>query len=112
MHRAGAFYCAACGASLSTPVANTAPVEVSSVRLPVDAKRDAFNRACRSGRVRGARKQGRVWICTLEAWNARADAPAPAGLPKRKRSARVMPLRPKDDHDVCAELGLAARRSA
>lgn len=73
--------------------------EYSTLRLPVDAKSaDAFNRACRAGRVAGATKRGRVWKCTRAAWDGRAKAPSP--------------LAPSNDvaPDVLAELG--ARRSA
>lgn len=109
MHRAGALYCAACGASLASPT--TAITEVSSVRPPVDATADQFNRACRSGRVVGARKRGRVWIATVENWNARATAPAPHGVAQReKKPANVTPIRP--DAAVLEELGLSSRRTA
>ena len=55
-----------------------APLVVSTVNLPPDAKNaQAFNRACRRGDVAGAEKRGRVWTCTLAAWNARRAAPAP-----------------------------------
>lgn len=109
--------CTSCGATTtvgnSTACATSAPAEVSSVRLPADAKdRDAFNRACRSGRVRGAVKRGRVWTCTLAAWNERAPAQTPRGLVSRKtKGGSVTPIRPADDA-VLAELGLGARRTA
>lgn len=71
-----------------------AVVEVSSLRLPIDARdREHFNRECRAGRVRGAYKRGRVWIAELEAWNARAPAPRPRGLPDAAppRTRKAMP---------------------
>lgn len=47
----------------------------STYRLPTDAKNQgAFNRACRDGRVVGATKLGRVWVCSVEAWEARSPA--------------------------------------
>lgn len=65
----------------------------STHRLPPDAKNaDAFNRACRSGRVQGARKSesGRAWICTHAAWDSRAPAPRPAIAPNASR-AKTLP---------------------
>jgi hypothetical protein len=91
------------------------PAEVSTVRLPADAKNeDAFNRACRSGRVEGARKVGRIWVATLDAWNRRASAEQPKGIAPRTRrksppetaAASATELRA----DVLAELGAVVRR--
>lgn len=63
---------------LEKPVADIAVDEVSSVRLPPDAKNaDVFNRACRSGRVKGARKVGKVWIATRGDWEARERCKPP-----------------------------------
>jgi len=85
----------------------------STYHLPPDAKSaDAFNRACRTGRVEGATKRGRAWSCSAAAWEARRAAPAPRGL------ARVAAFGSDDASDVLdvsvlAELGAApARRSA
>ncbi len=103
--------CATCNKAISQLAA---PAEVSSVRLPVDAKDvDAFNRACRTGRVTGARKMGRVWVATLDAWNARSRAEAPRGIAPRKnmKGGTVTPIRSNDDADVLAELGLGSRRA-
>jgi hypothetical protein len=42
----------------------------SSRRLPPDLSCAAtFNRACRSGGVRGAEKHGRSWVCSVDAWS-------------------------------------------
>lgn len=92
----------------------TSPAEVSSVRLPADAAHaDAFNRACRSGRVVGARKVGRIWLCSLENWNRRAAAPRPQGLPKRPSNAAAKRVSTVTrDVDVLAELGLESGRRA
>jgi hypothetical protein len=97
---------------------STAPNEVSSVRIPADAKNpDAFNRACRSGRVEGARKVGRIWICTLDAWNARRPAERPRGIAKRTKPTKAPSRTPRREPvelraDVLAELGLGTRRTA
>lgn len=65
------------------------PAEVSSVRLPPDAKStDAFNRACRTGRVVGATKRGRIWTCSRSAWDARKPAGRPAGIADRPGLAK------------------------
>jgi hypothetical protein len=53
---------------------------------------DAFNKACRTGRVKGARKLGRFWTCSAEAWAERAPAGRPAGLEGRPRKARAKTL--------------------
>lgn len=118
MLRAGAVVCATCGAPIVEETVST-PSEVSSVKLPADAKSaDAFNRACRSGRVDGARKVGRVWIATLDAWNRRAAAPAPSGVPARARVTRYRgvtgnagALPSVSDAALLAELGLETRRT-
>ena len=77
-------------------------VEYSTVRLPADCKSaDQFNRACRAGRVAGARKAGRVWICSHAAWEARTPTPVPT-------IARAPEL-PTVSSSVLAELGAVAR---
>lgn len=81
----------------------TSADEYSSLLLPPDARNaDAFHRACRSGRVIGASKRGRVWICSRAAWESRSAAPAPR-IASRPALAPV-------DADVLAELG--ARRAS
>jgi hypothetical protein len=81
--------------------------EYSTFNLPPDAKNvDAFNRACRSGRVAGATKRGRAWVCSPLAWDAREAAPSP-------RVAKRKSTRANDDgidDDILAELG--ARRAS
>lgn len=101
--------CATCNAPVALqPTATT--VEVSSVRLPADVKdADAFNRACRMGRVAGARKVGRIWVAPAEGWAGRQPAGAPKGLATKKTtSRRSTPTRTADDA-VLAELGLGTR---
>lgn len=64
-------------------------VEVSTHHIPPDCPNAAaFNRACRSGRVHGARKIGRVWLCTREAWDQRTAAPRPSfgNAPRARRT--------------------------
>lgn len=76
--------CARCDAPI---VSDGLAVEFTTVHLPPDCKSaDAFNRACRAGRVAGARKSGRVWICTREAWAVRAKASRPPGLPSQVKA--------------------------
>jgi hypothetical protein len=107
--------CATCNKPVSQPSA-AASVEVSTERLPTDLSddergRDAFNRACRTGRVNGARKIGRNWVAPLDAWNSRSPAQRPRGLAgKQTKGGRVVPLRSNDDA-VLAELGLGTRRA-
>lgn len=119
--RGGAVVCASCGA----PVVADARVEaidgeVSTYRLPPDAKSpDAFNRACRSGRVEGARKVGRAWLCSREAWSARTAAPVPT-VARAKQVARPRLTSPKSsapelpavDAETLAEMGATTRRTA
>lgn len=101
-------------AAVARALAITTPNEVSSVRLPADAKNvEAFNLACRSGRVDGARKRGRIWVCTLEAWNNRTPAERPRIKQQRSASEAKAPSRVRHaavtrDVDVLRELGLAA----
>jgi hypothetical protein len=99
--------CASCGAPIVTAVGDEA--EVSTHRLPrdvppTDAGRDAYHRACRDGRVRGAVKRGRAWVCTLEAWNNRAPAKAPAIAAKKHRAKLVAKPTTRVD-ELLAELG-------
>lgn len=77
--RNGLIVCGICGATpLFVVATNNGETEVSSLRLPADAKNaDSFNRACLAGRVAGARKRGRTWVCTVEAWACRAPALGP-----------------------------------
>jgi hypothetical protein len=52
----------------------------TSLALPRDVSRRTFREACRSGRVDGARREGRTWVCSREAWHAartRARSSAP-----------------------------------
>lgn len=91
----------------------------STHRLPPDAKNaDAFNRACRTGRVHRARKVGRVWVCARDAWDSRAPAPRPDVEPKTHRAKRlprreaIKVERSAVGDDLLAELGAARRRSA
>lgn len=67
-----------------------APDEVSSVRLPLDCRSaDEFTKACREGRVQDARKVGRIWIASVDAWNARARGRAPTLSDEAKANARA-----------------------
>jgi hypothetical protein len=52
-------------------------VAFTSQALPPHTSRRAFNEKCRSGHVRGARKLGRVWSCTRDAWLAPAKPAVP-----------------------------------
>jgi hypothetical protein len=72
---------------------------------------DAFNRACRLGRVSDAQKNGRVWSCTITAWNERAPALRPRGLPAHVPSPRnASPVGGGVSPTILAELG--ARRAS
>jgi hypothetical protein len=47
-------------------------------RLPPGVSARTMREACRSGRVRGAVREGRQWSCPRDAWHsARARRPAP-----------------------------------
>ena len=53
----------------------------SSTSLPPRTKRRQFAKQCRSGRVEGAYREGRDWVCPREAWHAarrRAHKAAPS----------------------------------
>lgn len=64
----GVVACGLCRAPVFAALAD----ECSTRALPRDAKNAAaFNRACRLGLVDGARKVGRIWICSRQAWDAR-----------------------------------------
>jgi hypothetical protein len=54
-----------------------AGTEYTSDNRPAGVSRRTFNTVCRTA-VRGARKDGRTWSCTVAAWReARAGKPAP-----------------------------------
>lgn len=94
----GAIVCGVCKLAPADVVASMGEVQVSSVRLPVDVdptKPDRFNRACRSGRVRGAVKKGKFWICTAEAWANRDGPGVPRGIAVRKRKETDGPVDPE-----------------
>jgi hypothetical protein len=63
----------------------------SSQQLPPRCSRRRFAEVCRSGRVRGARRDGRDWVCTREAWEGR-------------RSGQRAPWRPTMALDARAEV--------
>jgi hypothetical protein len=64
---------------LATRILSTSRHETYSSRdLPPRCSRRRFAELCRSGRVVGARREGREWVCAREAWEAertRAYAP-------------------------------------
>ncbi len=117
--RAGEVVCATCGAPIVDEHPVTAPDEVSTVRLPLDVRNaEIFNRACRAGRVKNARKVGRVWICSRADWDARSPARAPElrdGSKERSRTKKKAAERadarpaPSARADVLRELGIARR---
>jgi hypothetical protein len=48
-----------------------APADVyDSKHLPPRTSRRRFAEICRSGRVKGATLDGRIWVCPREAWHA------------------------------------------
>jgi hypothetical protein len=46
------------------------PDTYDSLRLPARCTRRRFAEVCRSGRVAGARREGRDWVCSRLAWEA------------------------------------------
>jgi len=81
----------------------------SSANLPPDTNARTFARWCRTGRVAGARADGRGWRCSVEAWK-RARA---AG----KRKPAALAVLPTDEEFEAAEMVRTAtsrntRRSA
>ena len=109
--RAGALVCASCNAPIVGPGEVTRTFTTNS--LPPDAKdAAAFNRACRSGRVRGAFKIGRIWSCDADAWRDRARAPRPRGLaPKISKRAKALKVEPSTRDALLEELGLTTKRT-
>lgn len=76
MLRAGFIVCATCGAS----VLGDLPSCYTSEDRPHRVSRRAFRERCRAGVVVGARREGKLWICSREAWHAsRASAPSNPG---------------------------------
>jgi hypothetical protein len=49
----------------------------SSRDLPPRCTRRNFAEVCRHGYVEGARREGRDWVCSREAWNTARSRPAP-----------------------------------
>lgn len=108
--RAGAATCATCGAPILAPGAGARIF--TSVNLPPDVRdADTFNRACRSGRVRGAYKLGRVWYAADDAWRARERAPRPRGLPLPKPRAHVEATPPSAADALLVELGATRKKT-
>jgi hypothetical protein len=85
----------------------TPPGEYSTAHLPPRTSRRAFNCWCREGKVHGARREGRGWVCTENAWReARARVRAPA-----KPKLRLVPPSDEELADVMiAEAGLRVTR--
>lgn len=114
---AGVLVCGVCKLPPVMVVEHVEP-EVSSLALPLDCRSaDAFNRACREGRVHGARKLGRVWICSRAAWEARTRT-APNVPPASRAKARATRLAPPTtpavradelDADTLTEMGATRR---
>ena len=50
----------------------------TSSDLPRGVSRRSFRERCRSGTAPGARREGKLWICSREAWHASRATPAPA----------------------------------
>jgi hypothetical protein len=62
----------------------------SSRDLPSRTSRRRFAEVCRSGRVEGARREGRDWVCSRAAWQAaRAQRPRMQGCPPRSASVHA-----------------------
>jgi hypothetical protein len=49
----------------------------SSVDLPPRTSRRCFREVCKSGRVEGVRREGRLWVCTRAAWDEARSRPVP-----------------------------------
>ncbi len=69
-------------AAIDSDLATLEGVDVSdsytSHALPPGVSRRTFRQLCRSGHVHGARREGKVWRCSRDAWTAaRAKAPPP-----------------------------------
>ncbi len=78
-----------------------AGVEYSTQHPASGVTSRTHNEACRSGRVEGARKEGRQWFCSREAWHrSRGKAPPP--------KLRLVPTEP--DVDALTEKALAGAR--
>jgi len=85
--------------------AGVTSLEYSTDALPIGVTRRTFASWCRSGRVPGARRDGRGWRCSRSAWRS---ARAGEGEPK-KASLRV--VSPEDDLDgLLAAAGLRSTR--
>ncbi len=72
-------------AELATePPAETSPEHYDSRNLPPRTSKRRFAEVCRSGRVPGAHREGRHWVCSRTAWHgARINAPKrPEKLPE------------------------------
>lgn len=72
----------------------------SSLDLPRGVSRRVFRERCCAGLVRGAHREGRVWICSREAYHASVGRAAPA--------LRVVAQR--EDDAALAAAALAAAR--
>lgn len=46
------------------------PEEYSSLAPAEGVNRRAHNRRCKSGKVKGAQKEGNIWRCSRAAWHA------------------------------------------
>lgn len=58
------------------------PADVyTSLDLPRNVSRRAFREACRSGRVTGAHREGRVWVCLRREWHAARTRVEPRAKP-------------------------------
>lgn len=66
----------------------------SSCDLPPRCSRRRFAELCRSGRVIGARREGREWVCSQSAWDA---ARAQRAKPTSQLQRRVTTLDAKAD---------------
>lgn len=105
--RRGALHCGACGARL---VVAAEVEEIFTTHRNPAKNADAFNRACRAGRVRGAWKDGRTWCCSATAWRERERPPAPRVRPKGA-PARAPAKPTKPTPAVLARLGGERRRA-
>jgi hypothetical protein len=55
---------------IAARISNREPATYSSRDLPPRYSRRRFAEVCRSGRVADAKRDGRDWVCSYDAWQA------------------------------------------
>lgn len=71
--------------------------DYSSINLPRGVSRRSFRERCASGRVDGARREGRIWTCSRSAWHA-----------SRSTTTTTTTAEPRTDASSIADAALAA----